>query len=415
MAPAALLFTPTYDADKLVLTVSMVPFTDIAATADQAAIGNVLEPLRTAPTGDVATVLSNLYSLRAAPLRDALDQMGPAALSSMRGLSFAASDLLSVVVSRRARSLGKNVSSTPVMVPDEDFPDLPLQPLPQSASYQSETGFGLFVSGAGAKRNVHGSSYNAAYSLNNGGPVLGGDYSISENLTVGLVASQLYGRADVTYPGSGTVDSRSTRYGVYAAAGGEVLHLSAYLGRADNKFDTKRKINYADISRTASASPRGSEINAYAGASYDLPTEGWGVLSPLAEFNYDKVSINAFTEDGANTLNLAVDKQTAESLRSNFGVKYSATGTLGNCNLSSYISTGWRHEFKRQGAIDATLAAGGDSFSVSGGDFGTEGVLAGVGVGMDWGGPSSLRFEYGGDFRTRLTQHMVNASWNLKF
>jgi len=414
LSPAALLFTPTYNSGNLVLTVSMVPFTNISATADQAAVGNVLEPLRTAPTGDVATVLSNLYSLRTEALRSALDQMGPGALSSMRGLSFSASDLQSLAVSRRARSLGKNLPSGPAPEPDEDFPDLPAA-APQSASYQSETGFGLFVSGVGGKTNVMGSAYNAAYSLYNGGVLLGGDYSLHENVSVGVAVSQIYGKADISYPGSGTVKSRSTRYGVYAAGGSEALHLSGYIGRADNKFDSRRQISYADISRTATASPHGEEFNAYAGASYDIQTEGWGVLSPLAEFNYDKVQINSFTEDGADSLDLSVDKQTAQSLRSSLGAKYAATGNLSGCFLSSYVSTGWRHEFKRQTHIDAALAASGETFSVSGGDFGTEALLAGLGVGMDWGGPASLRFDYSGDFRARLTQHSLNASFNLKF
>jgi len=267
--------------------------------------------------------------------------------------------------------------------------------------------------GAGGKVNQEADS--PSYTLYNTGGVAGGDYRIGDSVALGVAASYLTGRTNVTYPNTAHVDNRSVRYGVYASGGGDDLRLNAYLGRAQDTFTTTRDVSFAEVSRTASAKPRGHETNAYASASYDVFEPGWGVFAPLAEINYDRLEVDAFTENGADSLNLSVDGQTAESLRSNIGGKFSASSHVGSCLVSSFVSAGWRHEFKRQSDMTASLAAGGTPFSMEVGNFGSDGLLAGIGVGMDWDSGYTLEFSYSGDYRSGLAEHAGNAALHWKF
>lgn len=414
LSPAALMFTPTYNAGSMVLTVSMIPFVNIADSGNQRAVGAALEPLRAAPTGDTATVLSNLYSLNAAPLRNAFDQISPSALSSMRGLVHAASDLQAGALRSRWAALG---GAAPIVVDaasDEDMPGAS-QVQPDHVSYMYGSGFGFFVSALGAGGKVNQDADSPSYTLTNGGGIVGGDFRVGDAVALGAAVSYLSGRTDVTYPNTAHVDNRSIRYGVYGSGGGDDLRLNAYLGRAEDNFSTTRNVSFAEISRTASAKPRGHETNAYASASYDVFEPGWGVLAPIAEVNYDRVDVDAFTENGADSLDLAVDRQTSESLRSNIGGRFAASSRVGSCVASSYVSAGWRHEFKRQSDITATLAAGGGSFSTAVGNFGSDGLLAGLGVGLDWDTGLTVEFSYSGDFRSGIAEHAGNAALHWKF
>ena len=77
ISPVALAFDPTYQAGGVLLTARLIPFADSAVTKNQRMIADGLESLRTAPTGDAATVIENLYTLNGPQLRSAFDQIGP--------------------------------------------------------------------------------------------------------------------------------------------------------------------------------------------------------------------------------------------------------------------------------------------------------------------------------------------------
>ncbi|MDD5303587.1 MAG: autotransporter domain-containing protein, partial [Elusimicrobia bacterium] len=433
VSPAALLFTPTYNATSVKLTASFVPFADVAATGNQGAIGRSLEAARTGPAGDAATVFSNLYSLDAGHLRAALDQMSPVSLASMQGVGLASSGLQSAAVSQRIAVLADggehpgfssyNVSgrsSYPGTLVASTLGD---DNLYQSASNSSGLGapWGYFASvSAATGRLAEGNSASGSqpgYAFNSGGLTAGADYRVDEHFTAGGSLGYLKGHASVYAPGSGTVDDDSVRFGGYGAANAGDFHANAYLGGALDFFKTKRNIQIPGLERTAAGSPLGSELNVNANASYDVPTREWGIYSPFAGLSYNRMAIGSFTESGAGTLNLTVSPQTAKSLQSSLGLRVSQKWTTDAHVFVPYVSLGWRHEFDDQSRpITARFATGvGDPFTVSSGRYARDGTMVGMGLSASLTKNATARLDYTGDFRSHFVSTVVNADLRLRF
>lgn len=415
VSPAALHFVPTYTSTSVILTVDLVPFSDLAATQNQRTIGNALEPLRVSPTGDVATVISNLYTLSSSKLRETFDQLGPLALSSMHGMSRAASDLQSSSLSRRFDMLaaGGGASYSSYSAGGQTSGGVAVS---SSSAVKNDSPFGSFISAAGSGGKSKEAADSAGYSFYNAGALAGGDWQMGEHLSLGVMGGYLHGRADISYPGTGKTDSNSLRYGVYAAAYGGGFQLDLYAGMARDSFTTKRNISFGDIYRTASAKPKGNEVNLYGRAGYDFENGSGGTLSPQLSMNYDRLTVDPFTESGADSLNLSVSRQTAESLRSNLGMRYSDRRSMGNYLLASYISLGWGHEFKSNPSTEARLAsAGSDLFSITTANYGKDGLLAGIGTSVNWGTAATVSVDYSADLRARLTEQILHAAlhWNF--
>jgi len=414
VSPAALHFIPTYTSTSVILTVDLIPFADLAVTRNQRAVGNVLEPLRASPAGDVATVISNLYTLSAAKLTETFDQLGPLALSSMQGLSRAASDLQSSSLSRRFDMLSSSGGSgySSYSAGGQTSGGV----VSSSSAVKNDSPLGTFISAAGSGGKSKEGAESAGYSFYNAGVLAGGDWQLGEHLALGVLGGYLHGRADISYPGTGKTDSNSLRYGVYAAAYGGGFNLDLYAGMARDSFTTKRNISFGDVYRTAAAKPKGNEVNLYGRAAYDFTNGSGGTLSPQLAVNYDRLSVDPFTESGADSLNLSVSRQTIESLRSTMGMRYADRRSMGSYILASYISLGWGHEFKSNPATEASFAsAGSDVFSITTANYGKDGFLAGIGTSVNWGTAATVSVDYSADLRARLTEQLLHAAlhWNF--
>ncbi|MBI5624929.1 MAG: autotransporter domain-containing protein [Elusimicrobia bacterium] len=431
ISPAALSLTPTYNGTDLTLTASFVPLASIAGTGNQRAISAGMEALRINAAGDAATVIGELNTLDATHLRAALDRVGPTALASMEGIGLGASGVHSGALSQRMAVLaglsrgadavstaGRSPSPFPgVLVAEAGVPDAaPEQPEERLL----DSSWGLFATGIyrdGRLREANTSAgLQPGYAFNSAGFVAGADRIVRDGLAVGLAAGYLRGHSSIYSPASGVVDSHSARFGGYATVFNEAFHGDFYLGGAVDLFSTRRDVVFAGLSRTATANPVGGEVNADAGAGYDLKTSGWGTFSPFGGLSYDRMMIGGFTEDGAGSLNLIVGRQTAESLRSRLGVKVSERYDAGAYAFTPYFSAGWRHEFLSQSrAIDAQLSAAGPVFSVKTGDYAKDGTILGAGFTVDRGRRVAFKFDYAGDYRSHFMDNVFNLGARLKF
>ena len=176
----------------------------------------------------------------------------------------------------------------------------------------------------------------------------GVDYRVNDNLFVG--ASLSAGQVEVEFAESGG-DTNSDTYAL--ALYGSLYRGSSYLdgvvsyGWSD--VDTRRNIRYDDfggrVERTASGSTDGNEyyLSLNAGHTFDLR----GVkLDPLVRFFYLDGDVDAFTETGAQGLNLQVDDQGFESM------SLTASGQLSYTFLPSwgvvtpYVRLEYTYEFE---------------------------------------------------------------------
>ncbi|MEK7388979.1 MAG: autotransporter domain-containing protein [Elusimicrobiota bacterium] len=434
VSPAAVAFDPIYNANSVTLRARLVPLAESVVTPNQGSVAGALEPLRSAPTGDVAAVLGNLYTLDAPQLRAALDQISPISLASIRGLDMAAAGAQASVVgqrmiaiadgsSRRARMTHYTVNK-PAPYPGillayagNDLSSLDLR----AADERGTSPWGFFASavgGTGRLTEANGASGSQpGYSFTTGGLTAGADYRTGDHTAVGAAIGYLRGHASIYAPAAGTVDGNSARLGVFGTAFSERARASLYLGGAADFYKTRRDITFSGISRTATAAPRGRELNANVGASFDLKTHFWGTYSPFAGLAYDRLMIDRFTETGADSLDLAVGAQTAQSLQSSLGLRYSDTFTGEVFTWKPYVSAGWRHQFDNQRRpIDARLVnAGGQTLSVTTGDFARDGTLLGTGFLLILNPQASVRLDYSGDFRSHFQENTVNALMRYRF
>lgn len=430
ISPAAISYTPTYNANDLTLTVGFVPFATVAANDNQGAVGRALEPLRTSPTGDMAAVMSNLYTLDAPHLQAALDQVGPVALASMRGMGMTAASVHSASLGRRMTLLA---DSGPRRLPTYTVKG-PSYPGTLGAAAPGDTEswargtarslaqpWSFYMSGVGTTGKLQeansGSGTQPGYAFNTGGFIGGADYRLSDHVAAGVSLGYLRGHASLYAPASGTVDDQSMRYGLYAARFGDGFHANLYLGGASHFFSTRRGIVFGGLSRMATANATGHEFNLDASLGYDWRTSDWGIFSPFAGLDYDRLMIGSFQETGADSLNLAVDGQTSQSMRSSVGLRYSEDFNTDFMLATPYLSGGWRHEFMRQTQpITARLASGASSsFSVASGDFARDGTLVGAGLVLNKGREIEIKLDYLGDFRSHYVESAYNASLRFKF
>jgi outer membrane lipase/esterase len=274
----------------------------------------------------------------------------------------------------------------------------------------------MFTSG---KLNEGNSSAGVqpGYDFTTGGITAGADYRVNDHLVAGMSGGYLHGQASIAQPTAGTVSNQSGRYGIYATAFTDNFHANIYLGGAVDFFITNRNINFASITRTATASPRGNEINIDPSLSYDIRVKDWAIFTPFAGLDYDRLMVNSFTETGAGALNLSVGPQTAKTLESSLGLRFSEKLPVEAGTIIPFASLGWRHEFENQSRpIDAQLAsAGGSQFSIRTGNFAQDGTLVGAGISGTWHDDVLTKLEYSGDFRSHYHDHIVDANLRWKF
>src|SRR5262249_31036619 len=100
------------------------------------------------------------------------------------------------------------------------------------------------------------------------------------------------------------------------------------------------------------------------GYKIDLYRPAATAITPFARFQGSTTNQAAFTETGANSLNLSVGQQTTTSLRTTFGVDF--TAVLAKVNVDFRV--GWLHEYADTGRPMTAAFAGspGNGFTVFG-------------------------------------------------
>jgi len=430
--PAAFSFTPSYSGASLTLTTQFVPFANSAATPNQAAVGRAIEPLRYSnnnnPTGDVATVLGSLYNLDVPGLQSALDQIGPISLASIAGLAMAGATAHDAAVSRRISILadGPGVGNSGHADFNSQWSDWggsgEWAPPPESGNGNDENSpWGYFASALDTKGSFGGANGNSGaqpgYIYSIGGLDFGADAQINENLAAGVTGAYLHDHGTVNSAAGGTVNNNSGRLGAYIVSYANDWRASAYVGGAEDFFSTSRGISFGDITRSAQANPRGDEVNMDLNASCDIPTQNLGNFSPFAGLSYDRLNIGAFTEQNADSLDLSVDPETAQSLRSALGMRFSEKAALNSGAYVMYFSAGWRHEFLNQNrSIGAQLASGaGNAFSVMTGDIARDGAQFGAGFSVAFSRQTTMNFDYSGSAWAPCSASTYSLALHRKF
>jgi outer membrane autotransporter protein len=222
--------------------------------------------------------------------------------------------------------------------------------------------WGMFVRGNAIIGDQRGSTERLGYNFTNTGITMGMDYRLTPSAIAGIILGVNTAQAKIDDDGS-KVKMDGASIGAYATYYKGGVFLEGLLGYGLNKYDNTRRIVLPGIDRTASSDPRGELFSAYSGTGIDLPMGKW-IMTPTVSFQYTRLMVNDYTETGADSLNLHVEKRTISSLQGNIGAKLAYVWETGMARIMPNVHASYLREFSNNNqAVVAQLAQLGIPFT----------------------------------------------------
>jgi len=206
-------------------------------------------------------------------------------------------------------------------------------------------GLGIFLNGQGSFGDQDPTSREPGFKFNTQGMTLGTDYRVSENIVLGAAFGYLHTSADLDQSG-GHVNLNGysgSLFGSYYVA--DKFYVDAIATYGWNNYGVTRNIAFGDGIITARSDPDGQQLALSSAAGYNFNAGPW-TFGPLAKVTYINVHIDSFQERGADIFNLAVRRQTIESLTTDLGAQVSYAISTPWGVLTPLARAEWEHEFK---------------------------------------------------------------------
>ncbi len=298
------------------------------------------------------------------------------------------------------------------------------------------TNWSVFVQGNGIFARVMNVSQVPNYRFNSGGFIVGADYTFGgeravtkgagksvvvtsqegSSLTMGLYTG--YQGTFAKYANDGQMTINSALFGGYATFTNGGFYSDLIVGGAYNGYRVSRSINFSTVDRSARSDPSGGSFSTYLDAGYDWKVGNF-TFGPLLSAQYTYAGTASFTETGADSLDLKVGQQNANSIRTNVGGRiayyWQVTDSI---SIVPEARMFWQHEYLNgPRGISASLdGGGGPGFDYTTSAPGRDSVFAGVGVSANIGDRWSTSFYYNADFgRQDFVSHMISANLGWKF
>jgi outer membrane autotransporter protein len=411
--------TPTlsYDANDVFLTLALPSqnaFTPtfLALTPNQKAVGVALNQSFANASGDFATVIGVLAGLNIA--------QGPVALDTISGQPYAdfgtmnvnnAAMFMNALGQQMANARGSSASTGQ------------RQALAQACEIEACDSVGplnAWASALGGLGSVLGDGNASTLTYNFGGAAAGIDYRFDPRFLVGIGVGYTHGTEWVnSFMGQGWSDSVSVAaYGSFTQAG---FYLDALAGYAYYGNQLQRQLLIPGLQqRTATGSTGanqflgqiegGYKVGVYAPAS--------ATITPFGRFQISSVTQNAFSESGAQSLNLNVAQQTTNSQRTTIGADLGSSIGLGNeRKLDVAVRLGWQHELADTGRpITAAFAgAPGNSFTVFGATPARDSAVVGFQAVTNIAAATQVYLRYDGGVGGGTDNHAVNVGLRMSW
>ncbi|MCX5830218.1 MAG: autotransporter domain-containing protein [Deltaproteobacteria bacterium] len=375
-----LFLKPQYDRANEVYLMAESDFTSSdmvsSLTGNQLAVAQMLNPLANSASGDLNTVMSKIDALTTnAQVAAAYDQLSPIA-------DVAHTNMTSGVASFQAGNVTSRLGDLRAGVQGFSFQGLenlgllyansPRQPFLLASNSDDLQGmipvaldpnWGFFVRGNLVLGDQKDTAGQRGYDFRNGGLTLGTDYRFSENFVGGALFGMNTAKSWINDAGS-TVKLDGYTLGFYGTYFRKSFYLDGQASYGWNNFNNNRRIVFPGIDRTATASPSGGQATGYGGTGYDFSFGSW-TIGPALTFQYLWMGVNGYTESGADSLNLQVDRQTTESYQGSAGIKGAWNWTKDKLRIVPRLWGFYRHEFGNVNpSTIASLAQGSSAFTI---------------------------------------------------
>lgn len=239
----------------------------------------------------------------------------------------------------------------------------------------------------------------------------GFDYGYGAGTSVGIGVGYADGE-DKFRNGVGKTNAKTIAVLGHFAAESDGIEFSAVGGYGWTDFDTSRSLT--TLSRTATSSHDGSvwSIGAKVAVPFELDNDA--TLAPYGMVDAQHARVDAYTETGANSVNLVIprlaDKIAAGEIGATFVVPMGANG-----GTVASLQGGWRYllESGRE-TFNATLAGSGTPFAVNVLSPGRSAAHVAAGITANLGGNSTGSIGYRGLISSRTSIHAIEARLTLR-
>ncbi|MGP8049533.1 MAG: autotransporter domain-containing protein [Desulfobaccales bacterium] len=354
--------------------------TGLNLTHNQANVGNMLNGIQGAATGDLGNVLNTIAALPSnSAVANAYQQISPDKAAALSTLAFAGANLQKSTLSRRITDLrfgpgdagltagglgsfslnyaqgeglmvASSASSLTGLLSGQNDPGALEQPW--SVYFDP----GLILGGQGSTLDQTGFDFTMA------GFTAGADYRVWQDLLVGLNTGYTYTSAGFHGSG-GWVQGNTWPINAYAAYLPKPFYAYGSLGYALNLYNLERDFNFGGLTRAANSSTTGNQLNAYGETGYDLKLHPV-VLTPAVTLSYSQLWLNGFTESNAGALDLTVGPQNAQSLQTGVGGKIALPMQRDYVTVTPQIYGFYQHEYcDGSRTLDARLSQAGNGFN----------------------------------------------------
>lgn len=283
-----------------------------------------------------------------------------------------------------------------------------------------------FVNGVGGFGDIKASTQEDAANFNNAGVILGADYRITDHFLLGMAGGYTGMNADfiknINVAG-GSIAADIFNISLFSSYDIKDFYVDGSFSYGWSDYDVIRHVVIdpsisQGVDRVATSNPNGDQYSTVLGLGYNFHQAALNV-SPFVRFNYFHGQIDRYSEQGAQGLNLTVDKQNFESLQSNVGgqVSYAFSQSFGV--ITPQISFSYNHEFLNNSRnINAQYSADpyGNKLSAVTNSPDRDFFILGAGVSSVLRGGVQLFFNYqallGYD---RVTSHGFTGGVRLEF
>ncbi|EGL54906.1 outermembrane transporter [Methylophaga aminisulfidivorans MP] len=399
--------TPTlsYDANNvfLKLTRNDVSFNDVASTRNQQAVAQAVDR----NINDLSSLVSQITPLSSLAARQAFD--------SLSGVQHSNNQLVSRSVSSQFNKLllnhGSQSASGSMAFNAQS---------PKATGYNSGSASqlvearGWWTQGFGSFNKIDDTNNARGADYQTTGLALGFDVDWND-FVIGVAGS--YARTDVDpYSGNSTIDSYQAA--IYGSWQQDKLYVNASVGLGLHQVDASRTVIMGSSVSTAKADYDSFDINSTIETGKDFALGADTTLTPFAGVSYLYNTRESFTEKGAGSANLKVDKENDESLQTSIGLRVSHNIQMKNNRvLTPVASIAYVHEHMDSVTeVDARFnGLPSSSFVVEGPDLDRDRLQLGLGISGELTSSTRLVLGYYGEFAESHQNNAFSATLDMAF
>jgi outer membrane lipase/esterase len=185
--------------------------------------------------------------------------------------------------------------------------------------------------------------------------------------------------------------------GLYAGWHDDGFYINGLGTFGGNVYTAERKILFSAIDRTAQSETDGEQEAINIDGGYDFHLSKALTISPIAGLQYVHLTVGGFNETGANSADLSIRSQDADSLRSRLGFRVDYHIPVSkDWAFATELCAAWQHEYMddSRAIISSFEGSGLSSFTVRTIKPERDAVLVGIGVNTTYHERLTLFLDY---------------------